>query len=178
MTQHLQKLNKKLFNEAAVRRTLHSWGSMRDPFFRIAIFDWYELIAAFVTGKYRVPTVCYRASTQRRGIHDQSSRGVQAGPRSTSDSSIASSRATTAAKKGTRRKRQFEKRSKLGLLGWFFSQALVTDHEPRLHCSRCGLVVLLRRHHILARYLHVIHGRDGKRKHRQAPSRRTHRANC
>ncbi len=52
LTQEVGKVFPKVVKAAGVRMLLQNTETRRDPFFRIQMGDWYEVIAGFLTGKY------------------------------------------------------------------------------------------------------------------------------
>jgi hypothetical protein len=53
ISQTPHKVAKEITNEAVVWYSLTNGETRRDPFFRIQMKDWYELIASWITGEYR-----------------------------------------------------------------------------------------------------------------------------
>lgn len=120
MTQFVHEMNPKLLNKCAFRRTLTDTSDLRDPFLRIPVADWLE-VRALWTGKYDKATAVtekvrldetFRITHQFKfrfkgeyfafyNSHEKPQKG---------------------GKGGKEDQRQFEKRSKPGVLWWFYKR--------------------------------------------------------
>lgn len=117
MTQDLAKVNPKLLNEIALRRTMTDTATLRDPWFHIPVGDWLEVKAlilgyydraTYVTEKIRIDerwkvnhSFKFRFKPEFFAFYNSHEKPQKGG------------------KAGKEDKHQFEKRTKRGLLWWF-----------------------------------------------------------
>lgn len=118
ITQHKEKIAEELLNEVGVRRELVNVETSRDPFFKIKVGDWYELRAAFITKEIRpcIWEIERRMVDGKAKISDSHRFPLKAKYFSLYDSYSAPEHG---GKKGEAPKREFERRSKWGVLRWF-----------------------------------------------------------
>lgn len=121
LTQHLNKLAKTVKQEADFGIKCKSTKQDLDPFFRIPLGDWYELIAAF-TRKYSFAFVeLHQAKNDNNRWETRERKVFPAEPKyfALYDSHSAPHKGGV---KGTKQKHQYERRSRLGVVLWFFAR--------------------------------------------------------
>lgn len=136
ISQHWMKVAPEIKRETDRKLYLNSLEDERDPYFKIPMGHWWELYAGFISGKYipliaedhfreksermqRNDRVLFRRTPYYYQFYDSYSAPLQGGD------------------KGSPPKNEFERRSKIGLLLWFFYA-----HPIRI-CSRVLIVWLL-----------------------------------
>jgi hypothetical protein len=126
ISQDPDKIGKEVERECANRLALVNNEDRRDPYFRILFGDWYELRAKFFTGQYiaSVWEVEYRKANGKWVEEDKRVFWLDKTYFPFYDSY---SKPTDSAVKGEASKREFEKRTRLGLIGWF-----IKNNWPRL----------------------------------------------
>ena len=126
ISQDPDKIGKEVERECANRLALVNNEDRRDPYFRILFGDWYELRAKFITGQYiaAVWEVEYRKANGKWVEEDKRVFWLDKTYFPFYDSY---SKPTDSKVKGEAKKREFEKRTRLGLIGWF-----IRNNWPRL----------------------------------------------
>ena len=125
-SQNPDKVATEITNEVVERVNMLSLETERDPYFHIPLADWAELKAAFV-GKY-VPRVIeqpYSREPGRSGRYVWKPQKKKSFVRDTKYFKYYDSRSkptTGQGQAGTERKREFEKRSKWGMVWWLYSR--------------------------------------------------------
>lgn len=122
LTQDAMKLAKEIEREAGTLFSLVSGAKRRDPVLSIAMEDWYELRAAFVTGKYTSRTWRIEHRKQKGRWIAEETRSWPLEPRyfRLYDSYDAPKHGGEAATNPPQR--EFERRSKTGLVLWFIEK--------------------------------------------------------
>jgi hypothetical protein len=121
ISQSPEKIAREIHYEAGVQLSLVNSEDRRDPWFRILLGDWYELRAKFLTGKYQsaVWEIEERKAKGKWVQEDSRVFWLDAFYFQFYDSY---SKPTDGNKKAIAQKREFEKRSALGLLWWFLKR--------------------------------------------------------
>ncbi|MEM6674732.1 MAG: zonular occludens toxin domain-containing protein [Planctomycetota bacterium] len=122
LSQALQKVPLEIRREAGLHIVVKNTETERDPAFKIELGDWYELRAGFVTGRYSSNVM----EQERRSAMGDARGGWMARrifPLDPWNFSLYDSYSTPQkdGNKGRAQRRQFEKRSRVGLLAWFVS---------------------------------------------------------
>jgi|GEM_PF-1378623 len=122
LTQNEMKLDMCVKRDAEIMRTLENQEKERDPFFSIEMFYWYELRASFLTGQYTVfiKEIDRKRETGNKWV-DVEDRLFYRHPKYFKfyDSYNAPQESR---KKGEAKKKEYQTRSKIGLLWWFVSR--------------------------------------------------------
>lgn len=122
LTQNEMKLDMCVKRDAELMRTLENQEQVKDPFFNIEMFYWYELRASFLTGVYTVfiKEIDRKRQTGNKWI-DVDSRLFYRHPKYFKfyDSYSAPQESR---KQGGAKLKEFESRSKINLLWWFVSR--------------------------------------------------------
>jgi hypothetical protein len=126
ISQDPDKIGREVERECASRLSLVNNEDRRDPYFKILFGDWYELRAKFITGQYlsSVWEIEYRKVNGKWVEEDKRVFWLDKNYFGFYDSY---SKPTDSKVKGEAKKREFEKRSHLGLLWWF-----TRNNWPRL----------------------------------------------
>jgi len=118
ISQHEDKLATEVVREAVVRIELASGETSRDPFFKIRMGDWYELLAGWFTGEVRA---CFWEVEFRQvvGTWKESERRRYHFDPTYFQFYDSFSLPETGGVKAEAPAREFEQRTRMGLLGWF-----------------------------------------------------------
>lgn len=123
ISQSPMKVAKEIEYEAAVKREMSAADARRDPYFRIPLGDWYELRAAFLTGQYESVVWVQEA-------REQGTKWVKQHPTSFRIDPFyfpfynSFNKPQQTGQAGKAEKKEFEKRTRKGLLWWFVRRHL------------------------------------------------------
>lgn len=121
MTQFIDKANPKIINEAGLRRVLTKTDIVRDPFFGIPVGSWLELRAKFLTGTYDVAISSTEKMRVVEGWQTMHAFKFRFKPEYFAFYN-SHERPQKGGKAGKEDKKQFQLRTKKGLLWWFIKK--------------------------------------------------------
>jgi hypothetical protein len=121
LSQDTSKLAKEILQEAGMRISLVNAENTRDPFLRILVSDWLELVAKFITGRYQ-SWVIEREMLKTHGKWKaQNTRSFAMSPRYF-DVYDSYSKPQASGQAGRGVQRAYKRFGYLGLLWWFFTR--------------------------------------------------------